>query len=89
VRGNIISQVRTIATKVHTIGYSYDLADRVTQINYPSGRQVGYVRDGFVCRCRFTRSQAFARSERAGRITTVRTRRISTDAWANVASALV
>jgi RHS repeat-associated protein len=44
-RGNVVTDVRTIAGQVHTIAYVYDLADRITQITYPSGRIVNYVRD--------------------------------------------
>ena len=44
-RGNVISEVRTIAGQAHTIAYAYDLADRVEQITYPSGRIVDYSRD--------------------------------------------
>jgi YD repeat-containing protein len=45
VRGNIVTDTRTIAGLVHTTSYLYDGADRVTQITYPSGRIVAYVRD--------------------------------------------
>ena len=44
-RGNVVTDVRTIAGQVHPIAYGYDLADRITQITYPSGRIVNYVRD--------------------------------------------
>jgi YD repeat-containing protein len=44
-RGNVVTETRTIGTLPHTIGYVYDLADRVTQITYPSGRIVTYTRD--------------------------------------------
>jgi RHS repeat-associated protein len=33
------------ATSVATLGYGYDLADRITAITYPSGREVRYDRD--------------------------------------------
>ena len=45
VRGNILSEVRTIASQAHTVAYSYDLADNVDTITYPSGRTVTYTRD--------------------------------------------
>jgi RHS repeat-associated protein len=45
VRGNIVTDTRTIAGLVHTTAYLYDAADRITQITYPSGRIVNYVRD--------------------------------------------
>jgi YD repeat-containing protein len=44
-RGNVITETRTIATKVYTVSYLYDLADRITQLTYPSGRIVIYTRD--------------------------------------------
>jgi RHS repeat-associated protein len=40
--GNMISTVRTIGANNYTTSYSYDLANRVTQIVYPSGRIVNY-----------------------------------------------
>jgi len=39
-RGNVLTETRTIAGQVYTVGYLYDLADRVSQITYPSGRIV-------------------------------------------------
>ena len=44
-RGNIKSDKRTLATQVYTTTYEYDLADRITKVNYPSGRIVTYSRD--------------------------------------------
>jgi YD repeat-containing protein len=44
-RGNITTDTRTISGFVHTTAYLYNAADRVTQITYPSGRIVNYVRD--------------------------------------------
>ena len=44
-RGNVVTETRTIATKAHVVSYVYDLADRITQITYPSGRIVTYTRD--------------------------------------------
>jgi RHS repeat-associated protein len=43
--GNRISEKRTIAGIVYTTGYAYDLAGKLTQITYPSGRIVNYQRD--------------------------------------------
>ena len=40
--GNMISTVRTIGSNNYTTSYSYDLANRVTEIIYPSGRYVDY-----------------------------------------------
>jgi RHS repeat-associated protein len=40
--GNVLSSVRVIGTQTYTTSYSYDLANRVTQIVYPSGRIVNY-----------------------------------------------
>ena len=44
-RGNVLTETRTIGGQVYTVGYLYDLADRVSQITYPSGRIITYVRD--------------------------------------------
>ena len=44
-RGNVTQETRAVATKTYIVAYLYDLADRVTQITYPSGRIVTYVRD--------------------------------------------
>lgn len=33
------------ATSVAVLGYAYDFTDRITEIGYPSGRQVRYYRD--------------------------------------------
>jgi RHS repeat-associated protein len=43
--GNMISTVRTIGSNNYTTSYSYDLANRVTEIIYPSGRYVDYTYD--------------------------------------------
>ena len=43
-RGNVVKETRTIATKVHVVSYVYDLADRIVQMTYPSGRIVSYTR---------------------------------------------
>jgi RHS repeat-associated protein len=43
--GNITSETQTIGSNNYTISYSYDLANRVTQIIYPSGRYVDYTYD--------------------------------------------
>jgi RHS repeat-associated protein len=40
--GNITSETRVIGGKTYTISYSYDLANRITEIIYPSGRYVDY-----------------------------------------------
>ncbi|MBK6299252.1 MAG: RHS repeat protein [Sphingomonadales bacterium] len=45
-RGNVLTKQQTIGTTtLANLAYVYDLADRITQITYPSGRLVGYVRD--------------------------------------------
>ena len=43
--GNIISETRVIGSQTYTISYSYDLANRLTEIIYPSGRYVDYTSD--------------------------------------------
>jgi RHS repeat-associated protein len=43
--GNITSSVRVIGTQTYTTSYSYDLANRLTEIIYPSGRYVDYTFD--------------------------------------------
>ncbi|HLZ07553.1 MAG TPA: hypothetical protein VKT80_03125, partial [Chloroflexota bacterium] len=43
--GNITSTVQTIGSNNYTTSYSYDLANRVTEIIYPSGRYVDYTYD--------------------------------------------
>jgi RHS repeat-associated protein len=40
--GNMIQTVRTIGSHNYTTSYSYDLANRLTEIIYPSGRYVDY-----------------------------------------------
>lgn len=40
-RGNLTAK----AQPVGTLGWSYDLADRIVQVSYPSGRDVEYTRD--------------------------------------------
>jgi len=44
-RGNLITKRQTIGGSSADLAYSYDLADRITQIAYPSGRLVAYDRD--------------------------------------------
>jgi len=44
-RGNVLSETRVIAGKSYVVAYAYDLADKVTQITYPSGRTVTFNRD--------------------------------------------
>lgn len=44
-RGNLASETRTIQGQSYTTGYTYDLADRIASITYPSGRIVTYDRD--------------------------------------------
>jgi RHS repeat-associated protein len=43
--GNVTSETRVIGGKTYTISYSYDLANRINQIVYPSGRIVNYTFD--------------------------------------------
>ena len=43
--GNITSETRVIGGKTYTMSYSYDLANRLTEIIYPSGRYVDYTFD--------------------------------------------
>ena len=44
-RGNVITETRVINTHSATTRYTYDLADQLVQITYPSGRLVSYQRD--------------------------------------------
>jgi RHS repeat-associated protein len=44
-RGDVTSITRTIGGQAYTNSYSYDLADHVTNITYPSGDVVNYTRD--------------------------------------------
>ena len=45
-RGNLLRKRQTVGTSVAAdLGYAYDLADRIVQITYPSGRIVDYLRD--------------------------------------------
>lgn len=45
-RGNLLIKEQTIgATTAADLQYSYDLADRITSITYPSGRVVSYTRN--------------------------------------------
>ncbi len=43
--GNVTSETRVINSKTYTTTYSYDLANRITEIIYPSGRYVDYTYD--------------------------------------------
>lgn len=44
-RGNLIAKRQTIGTGPADLAYTYDLANRITQIAYPSGRLVQYAYD--------------------------------------------
>lgn len=44
-RGNLLSKTQSVGSSNATLGYVYDLADRIVSIAYPSGRIVDYVRD--------------------------------------------
>jgi len=45
-RGNLLKQQQVVGTSTAAqLIYAYDLADRITQITYPSGRIVQYLRD--------------------------------------------
>ena len=44
-RGNVTQETRVIAGTSHVTGYSYDSADRLTGISYPTGRSVSYERN--------------------------------------------
>jgi RHS repeat-associated protein len=44
-RGNVLSETRVIGGKTYVVSYAYNLADKVTQITYPSGRIVDVSRD--------------------------------------------
>jgi RHS repeat-associated protein len=45
VLGQVSQEKKTTSGVVYTIGYTYDLDGKVTQITYPSGRIVNYSRD--------------------------------------------
>lgn len=44
-RGDVISTGRTIAGTAYATGYTYDLADHITGITYPSSHIINYSRD--------------------------------------------
>lgn len=44
--GRVVSETRVIEGQRYVIGYSYDAAGHLTGITYPSGRAVGYARNG-------------------------------------------
>jgi len=44
-RGNVVTKQQTTASVVSTLGYSYNLADRLSTITYPSGAIVTYTRN--------------------------------------------
>jgi RHS repeat-associated protein len=44
-RGNVITVAHTIAGQSYTTSYSYDLADHLASITYPSGHIITYTRD--------------------------------------------
>ncbi len=44
-RNNLIEKTTVIESRTYTLLYSYDLANNLTQITYPSGRLVNYSRD--------------------------------------------
>ncbi|MGH8573585.1 MAG: hypothetical protein ACREX8_13575, partial [Gammaproteobacteria bacterium] len=44
-RGNVTTQTVTVGGVTYTLGYTYDGADRLIRITYPSGRIVDYSRD--------------------------------------------
>jgi len=44
-RGNLTAKRQTIGGGTADLAYTYDLADRITQVTYPSGRLVAYTRD--------------------------------------------
>ena len=44
-RGNLLSQTQTLGSVVATTSYTYNSADQLTQITYPSGRTVDYTRN--------------------------------------------
>lgn len=44
-RGNVIRKTQVTAGSSYTVAYEYNLADRLTAIDYPSGARVEYVRD--------------------------------------------
>src|SRR6185312_13753451 len=45
-RGNVLSRNHVIGSQSYTQSYTYNLADRLTQETYPSGRIVNYSYNG-------------------------------------------
>lgn len=45
VRGNLLSETRTIGTVAYVVRYTYDTADRLLTMTYPSGRIITYARN--------------------------------------------
>ena len=43
--GNLVEESRTIGGNTHVTAYTYDEADLVTSVTYPSAREVDYTRD--------------------------------------------
>jgi len=41
-RGNVTQTIYTIGANNYNVGYSYNAADRLTGMSYPSGRTIGY-----------------------------------------------
>jgi RHS repeat-associated protein len=46
-RGNVLTKRRVIGSTIVVLAYTYDLADRIQTITYPSGRIVTYARDAY------------------------------------------
>ncbi|MEM0953973.1 MAG: calcium-binding protein [Pseudomonadota bacterium] len=44
-RGNLVQKSYTVASTIYSLSYSYDVADNLIQVTYPSGRIVDYSRD--------------------------------------------
>lgn len=45
-KGNVVSEIRTIANVAYVTGYGYDSVGRLMSVTYPSGRVLNYQRDG-------------------------------------------
>lgn len=45
VYGNLTQEAKTVGSNTHTTSYTYDAANLLTQITYPSGRVVDYTRN--------------------------------------------
>ncbi|MBK6289663.1 MAG: RHS repeat protein [Gammaproteobacteria bacterium] len=45
-RGNVVRQEGNVGGYAYSVGYRWDLADHLTGITYPDGREISYGRNG-------------------------------------------